>query len=106
MLIAAKCQKCLEELHLVRFKRSRFDFLAVVLRPIQQRTVLHHVLVGQMPPLSLQLLEEVVGVVHLGGEVEVGAGCFKAVLRHCGIFFGAEGGKTLNVVGEGAVVTR
>ena len=34
VLVAAKCQKFLEELHLVSIKRSGFDFLAVVLRPL------------------------------------------------------------------------
>ena len=34
VLVAAKCQKRLEELHLVSLKRSGFDFLAVVLRPL------------------------------------------------------------------------
>ena len=52
VLGAAQCQKLLKELHLVGIERTCFDFLAVVLSPIQQRTVLHHVLVGQMSALQ------------------------------------------------------
>ena len=34
VFVAAKCQKFLEELHLVGLERTGFDFLAVILRPL------------------------------------------------------------------------